>query len=42
MLATLHNLRRYLGIMGRIRQSIIIGELPEFLAEVRALPAEET
>jgi queuine tRNA-ribosyltransferase len=42
MLATLHNLRHYLDIMRRIRQAIIVGELPELLAEVRALPAEET
>jgi queuine tRNA-ribosyltransferase len=42
MLATLHNLKRYLDIMRGIRQAIIVGELPELLTEVRALPAEET
>lgn len=41
MLATLHNLRRYLDIMRRIRHAIIVGELPELLAQVRASPAEE-
>jgi queuine tRNA-ribosyltransferase len=41
MLATLHNLRRYLDIMKRIRHAIMVGELPELLAQVRASPAEE-
>jgi len=36
VLATLHNLRRYLDIMEEIRQSILIGKLPELLRKVRA------
>jgi queuine tRNA-ribosyltransferase len=34
-LATLHNLRRYLDIMRRMRQAIILGAFPAFLADVR-------
>jgi queuine tRNA-ribosyltransferase len=30
-LATLHNIRYYLDIMRRIRQSILLGQFPEFL-----------
>ena len=30
-LATLHNLRRYLDIMGEIRQCILVGRFPEYL-----------
>ena len=30
-LATLHNVRYYLDIMGRIRQAILLGKFPEFL-----------
>jgi queuine tRNA-ribosyltransferase len=35
-LATLHNLRRYLDIMQRMRQAILIGEFQEFLSALRA------
>ncbi len=35
-LATLHNLRRYLDIMGRIREAILVGEYPAFLRAQRA------
>lgn len=34
-LATLHNLRRYLDIMGEIRQAILVGEYPAYLRSVR-------
>ncbi len=34
-LATLHNLHHYLDIMGRIRQSILLGQFPFFLQAVR-------
>jgi len=40
-LATLHNLRRYLDIMGRIRHSIVLGTLPEYLGAVRSVPVPE-
>lgn len=40
-LATLHNLRRYLDIMGGIRHSILIGTLPEYLEEVRSVPVPD-
>ncbi len=40
-LATLHNLRRYLDIMGRIRHSIVLGTLPEYLESVRAVPVPD-
>ncbi|MEQ1949690.1 MAG: tRNA-guanine transglycosylase [Bryobacteraceae bacterium] len=36
VLATLHNIRRYLDIMKEIRQSILIGKLPELLTKLRA------
>ena len=39
-LATLHNLRRYLDIMRGIRQSIIFGNFPQYLEEVRSLAAD--
>jgi len=39
-LATRHNLRRYLDIMGEIRQAIILGAFPEYLKAVRAVPIE--
>jgi queuine tRNA-ribosyltransferase len=39
MLATLHNLRRYLDIMQEIRQAIIFGKFPDLL---RALSARVT
>ena len=32
---TLHNLRRYLDIMGQIRQAILVGEFPTFLRAQR-------
>lgn len=41
-LATLHNLYRYLDIMRRIRQSILLGEFPQYLESVRSQPVEET
>jgi queuine tRNA-ribosyltransferase len=34
-LATRHNLQRYLDIMGEIRQSILLGQFPLYLKEVR-------
>jgi queuine tRNA-ribosyltransferase len=34
-LATRHNLQRYLDIMGEIRQSILMGNFPQYLAAVR-------
>lgn len=38
-LATLHNLWLYLDTMSRIREAILIGELPEYLNEIAALAA---
>jgi len=35
-LATLHNLRRYLDIMGQMREAILVGEFPTFLRAQRA------
>jgi queuine tRNA-ribosyltransferase len=35
-LATRHNIRRYLDIMGEIRQSILLGQFPQYLESVRA------
>ena len=35
-LATLHNLRRYLDIMGEIRQAILIDRFPAYIKDVRA------
>ena len=40
-LATLHNVYRYLDIMRRIRQAILLGKFPEYLKAVQSLPAEE-
>jgi queuine tRNA-ribosyltransferase len=40
-LATVHNIRRYLDIMRRIRQSILLGTFPQYLEEVRSLPTLE-
>lgn len=40
VLATLHNLRRYLDIMRGIRQSILLGTFPALLAEARSLSEE--
>jgi queuine tRNA-ribosyltransferase len=34
-LATRHNLQRYLDIMGEIRQAILLGKFPQYLASVR-------
>jgi queuine tRNA-ribosyltransferase len=34
-LATRHNVRRYLDIMGEIRQSILLGQFPQYLRSVR-------
>ena len=34
-LATRHNLTRYLDIMGEIRQSILLGQFPQYLRNVR-------
>jgi queuine tRNA-ribosyltransferase len=39
-LATLHNVKRYLGIMGEIRQAILSGRYPEYLRTVRCSPVE--
>jgi queuine tRNA-ribosyltransferase len=41
MLATRHNVRRYLDIMAEIRQSILMGSFPEYVRGVRAMPALE-
>jgi len=38
MLATRHNIRRYLDIMIQIRQSILVGVYPEYVRAVRAVP----
>jgi queuine tRNA-ribosyltransferase len=35
ILATLHNLRRYLDIMREIRQAILVGNYPQYLESVR-------
>ena len=40
MLATRHNLRRYLDIMGEIRHAILLGNFPEYLRAVRSIPVE--
>ncbi len=39
-LATRHNLRRYLDIMGEIRQSILLGRFPGYLKAVRDRQAD--
>lgn len=39
-LATLHNLKHYLDIMRRMRESILFGAFPAFLDSVRSVPAE--
>jgi queuine tRNA-ribosyltransferase len=41
VLATVHNVRRYLDIMRGIRQSILIGTYPEYLEAVRSAPVPE-
>jgi queuine tRNA-ribosyltransferase len=38
MLATRHNIRRYLDIMSGIRHAILMGSFPEYMRGVRALP----
>jgi queuine tRNA-ribosyltransferase len=38
-LATLHNLARYLDIMRRMREAILLGRFPEYLTSARAWPA---
>lgn len=40
VLATLHNLRHYLDIMGGIRQSILLGNYPDHLRQARQRAAE--
>jgi tRNA-guanine family transglycosylase len=35
MLATRHNIRRYLDIMREIRHAIVFGRFPEYLRTVR-------
>jgi queuine tRNA-ribosyltransferase len=40
MLASRHNLRRYLDIMREIRHAILLGTFPDYLREVCSLPAE--
>jgi queuine tRNA-ribosyltransferase len=37
MLGTLHNVRFYLDIMRRIRQAILLGKYPEFLASLQSV-----
>ncbi len=39
-LATVHNIHRYLDIMRRIRQAILLGTFPEYLGAMRSLPVE--
>lgn len=39
-LATIHNLRRYLDIMRRIREAIKVGAFPDYLTEVRSQPVK--
>jgi queuine tRNA-ribosyltransferase len=38
MLATRHNIRRYLDIMSEIRQAILLGTFPEYVRAVRTVP----
>ncbi len=40
MLATRHNIRRYLDIMREIRQAIISESFPEYLRTVRSVPVD--
>jgi queuine tRNA-ribosyltransferase len=40
VLATRHNLRRYLDIMREIRHAILLGQFPKYLKAVRAVPVE--
>ena len=39
-LATIHNVRRYLDIMGQIRQAIILGNFPAYLRATQTTPLE--
>jgi len=41
-LATRHNLQRYLDIMGEIRQSILLGQFPQYLKAVRERSERDT
>ena len=38
-LATIHNLRYYLDITRRMRESIVFGVFPQFLEEIRSVPS---
>jgi queuine tRNA-ribosyltransferase len=40
-LATLHNLRRYLDIMGEMRQAILVGRFPAYLRASRGASVTE-
>ena len=40
VLATRHNIRRYLDIMREIRHAILLGQFPEYLRTVRAVPVD--
>ncbi len=40
VLATLHNVKRYLDIMREIRQAILLGKFPEYLSAWRSRPVE--
>jgi len=40
VLATRHNIRRYLDIMREIRHAILLGQFPEYLRTVRAVPGD--
>ncbi len=42
VLATLHNIRRYLDIMRQIRQSILFGDFPQLLRSARLAQVVET
>jgi queuine tRNA-ribosyltransferase len=39
-LATRHNIRRYLDIMGEIRNTILLGKFPEYMRAVRSAPGD--
>jgi queuine tRNA-ribosyltransferase len=40
ILASRHNVQRYLDIMREIRQAIVLGILPDYLEAVRSKPVE--
>jgi queuine tRNA-ribosyltransferase len=40
VLATRHNIRRYLDIMREIRHAIVLGQFPKYLKAVRKVPVE--